>query len=132
MTPRIVLLCASVTLLACGGCHASPPPSAPTVTHAAPEGATTAGVVVDHLQAERHILLNPVDTTRADCPQAGCAQAVTTNRFTVMSFAGTGAAQRYAGDRGLRQIATIVVAFSPTVPEPERDELWADIERTVD
>ncbi len=123
---------AAVLALCCAGCAAPAPAPRETVTHSAPAGTSTAGVVVDHLQSQNHILLHPADTTSSDCAHAGCAQAVTTDRFTIMSFSGTGAAQRYAADHGLRQIATIVVDFSPTVSDQERDELWAEISRMVD
>lgn len=132
MTPRFVLLAASVLVLICGGCHASASSPPQAVTHVAPPGTTTAGAVVDHLQSQKQILLHPVDMTAVDCARSGCAQAVATDRFTIMSFAGTGAAQRYAADRGLRQIATIVVEFAPTVPDSERDELWTAITQSVD
>lgn len=127
-------LCAGVVLaLCCAGCSGTSPSEPETVTHSAPPAAVSvAQLVVDRLQSEDHVVLHPVDTTRSNCPQAGCAQAVTTDRFTIMSFPGTGVAQRYAADRGLRQVASIVVAFAPTVPENERDQLWAEITHTVD
>ncbi|MBX7454558.1 hypothetical protein GR927_41820 [Mycolicibacterium sp. 3033] len=127
-------LCAGMVLaVCCAGCSGPSPAEPETMTHTAPPAAlSVASMVVDHLQSEDHVLLHPVDTTRSDCPQAGCAQAVTTDRFTIMSFPGTGVAQRYAADRGLRQVASIVVEFAPTVPDNERDQLWADITHTVD
>ncbi|MEH3143154.1 MAG: hypothetical protein PGN37_23935 [Mycobacterium kyogaense] len=132
MSPRIDRLAAFAVVLVCSGCGASTPSPQPPSTLSAPPGITTAGAVVEHLQNDRHVLLHPVDTTATDCAQAGCAQSVSTDRFTIMSFPGTGAAQRYAADHGLRQVASIVVDFSPTVPEPEREDLWADVTRSVD
>lgn len=116
----------------CAGCASQAPSPQPTVTHSAPAETSTAGAVVDHLQNDDHVLLHPMDTTASDCPRAGCAQAIGTDRFTIMSFSGTGAAQRYAADHGFRQIASVVVDFSPTVSEQERDRLWAEISRMID
>lgn len=133
VTGRRAGLCAAMGLaLWCAGCTSQAPSPQPTATHSAPADTSIAGVVVDHLQRENHVLLHPVDTTAPDCQRVGCAQAIGTDKFMIMSFSRTGDAQRYAADHGFRQIETIVVDFSPTVPEQERDQLWTEISRMVD
>jgi hypothetical protein len=133
MTARRAGVGAAISLaLLCAGCTSQAPPPQPTVTDSAPADTSIAGEVVDHLQKENHIPLHPVDTTASDCPRAHCAQAIGTDKFTIMSFSRTGDAQHYAADHGFRQIATIVVDFSPNVPDEDRDQMWAEISRMVD
>ena len=132
MTIRAIFLGCAVLGSCCAGCSAgTPPQQQPTRTAPATGGTATAQLIVDNLVRSGQAVHNPVDTTAVDCPDAGCAQAVTSDRFQVMSFATTGAAQRYAGTHESRQVETIVVNFSPADPESERDALWSQITRMV-
>lgn len=122
-----------VAVLCGAGCASEEPaPAAPTSQSPAPgAGTSTARALVDALARDGQPVLDPVDTTAVDCKDAGCAQAITTDRFRVLSFPSTGAAQRYAADHGMRQIGILAVDFSPAVPDTERDEIWTEITRLV-
>lgn len=132
---RISLAAAGVGVaLGCGGCSLEPP--APVQNRATSSlspaellGTMTAGQVVDALPRAGLTVLHPVDATSAECPKAGCDQDVVTDRFRIMSFPSTGAAEKYATDHGARQVETLTVSFSPSVPDVERNEYWAAIVR---
>ncbi|AFM15520.1 hypothetical protein Mycch_0702 [Mycolicibacterium chubuense NBB4] len=121
-------------LLCCVSCSSgAPSQQGATTTTAPPEAVETtlASAVVANLQKGDGVDLHPTDTTAADCPDAGCAQSVTTDSFRIMSFSTTGRAQRYAGTHDSRQIEALVVTFSPNVSAQQRDALWAKITRMV-
>jgi hypothetical protein len=122
-----------VALSLCVSCAPGAPSTAPSPTDNPTEefDTTVAGAVVSNLEKNGHVNLHPSDTTSADCPSAGCAQSVTTDKFRIMSFTTTGAAQRYAGTHGSHQLEALVVDFPSTVPAPERDALWSQITRMV-
>jgi hypothetical protein len=130
---RVFVSAVATALTLCVGCAPGAPSTAPSSTDNPTEefDTTVAGTVISNLEKDDHINLHPVDTTSADCPAVGCAQSVTTDKFRIMSFKTTGAAQRYAGTHGLRQLEALVVDFPPTVPAPERDALWSRITRMV-
>lgn len=124
---RMIAVLGAVCCTAC-----STPASVTEVTHHPPQGwAPSAAAVVDRLENDGKVVLHPMDTTSTDCAGAGCEQVITTDRFRIMSFSTTGNAQIYAADRGLRQVETLVVDFSPTVAEPARDRLWSQISQLV-
>jgi hypothetical protein len=127
---RTALAVVAVTAC-CVGCG-GPAGAAQSVTHTPDPAATTASAVVDALTSDHVTILHPVDTTAADCANAGCAQAITTDRFRIMSFSSSGAATKYAADHGMEQVESIAVGFSPVVPQPERDRLWRAITHVVD
>jgi hypothetical protein len=115
-----------------GGCGDEPAMQSPVVTHSAPAAfGLSARQVVDSLANHGLVVLHPVDTTSADCATVGCTQAVTTDRFRVLSFGSTGAAQKYAADGGYRQVENVVVTFAPPVPDAERDDIWASITKVM-
>jgi hypothetical protein len=74
---------------------------------------------------------DPRDATALDCVDAGCDQSVVTDTVSVKSFATTGQAELYAMPRGLRQAATIVVAFRPGIPDAEQLKYWTQIQILV-
>lgn len=93
--------------------------------------ALTALGVVNALQRTGFAVPNPVDTTAQECPDAGCDQSIVTDTLRVKSFGTTARAESYAGDHGLHQVETVVVAFAPPVPQAEQDRYWAQIQRLV-
>ncbi|MFB1295809.1 hypothetical protein ACAG24_009865 [Mycobacterium sp. pW049] len=111
------------------GCSSTAAPEHETATHGPTAGYVTgtAAAVVERLERDGLDLLQPIDTTSADCVSAPCDQAITTDRFRIMSFATTGDAQRFAADHALEQIGSLVVDFSPTLTPGERDALWHSI-----
>lgn len=136
----MLIASAAFILAGCGGSshQEQSPPSPPTPlapqsapTRAGELGALTASGLVAALRTEGVEVLNPSDVTAQECPAIGCDQAVVTDRFRIMSFDNSREAQLYAGNQGLHQVATVVVAFAPAVPQPERDEYWAAIVRLV-
>ncbi|MDY6995789.1 MAG: hypothetical protein SW019_04295 [Actinomycetota bacterium] len=120
---------AAAAALGCGAC-ASPgttagqgsPDSAPV-----PLVSRTAEQLVADLRAEGLQVDHPVEATDTRCAEAGCTQAVVTDRFRLLTFPTTGAAQIYAAPRGMRQVETIAVGFAPVVPAAERDRYWSAI-----
>src|SRR4051812_4885442 len=78
-------------------------------------GALTARGLVDALAEAGFAVPNPLDTTAQVCPAAGCDQSIVTDTLRIKSFANTSGAQSYAGDHGLFQVETIVVAFAASV-----------------
>ncbi len=92
-----------------------------------PLGAPGARDLVKALAGGDLDILHPVDNTSRECPLVGCEQSVVTDRLRVKSFATTGQAQRFAADRGLLQVETIVVEFAPAVSKAERDRYWTEI-----
>ncbi|MGY4647003.1 hypothetical protein [Mycobacterium sp. URHB0021] len=69
--------------------------------------------------------------TALDCVDVGCDQSVVTDTVSVKSFATTGQAELYARPRGLRQAATIVVAFSSGISDGEQLRYWTGIQKLV-
>jgi hypothetical protein len=122
-----------VALLACAACSSwdpPPPVQAPASARLNPAellGAMTARQVVDALPRAGLPTAHPVDSTAAECPDAGCEQSIVTDQFRILSFAGTGAAEKYAADHGARQVETLALTFSPSVPMADQDRYWAAI-----
>jgi hypothetical protein len=110
---------------------ASPSDLAATATRGGELGALTARGVVNALNRTGFAAANPVDTTAQECPAAGCDQSIVTDTLRVKSFQTTARAQAYAGDHGLDQVETIVVAFAPPVPKAEQARYWAQIQSLV-
>ncbi len=113
----------------CLGCSSTP---ASTQQSRAPESITaisslSADEIVRQLQDEGLDVVRPFEATDTVCPQAGCTQAVVTDRFRILTFPTTGQAQLYAAPRSMRQVATIAVGFAPVVPDDERDRYWSAI-----
>ncbi len=129
---RYLLLAVALTCGACGSWDPPPPVQAPATASLSPAellGAMTAHQVVDALPREGLPTVRPVDSTAAECPDAGCDQSIVTDRFRIMSFPSTSAAEKYAADHGARQVATLAVTFSPGVPPDEQNRYWAAIVR---
>lgn len=93
--------------------------------------ALTARGVVDALNRTGFTAPNPLDTTAQECPAAGCDQSIVTDTLRVKSFATTARAQSYAGDKGLYQVETIVVAFAPPISKADQGRYWAHIQALV-
>lgn len=90
-------------------------------------GAMSAHQVVDALPKNGLPVVNPVDSTAAECPGSGCTQAIVTDRFRILSFPSTSAAENYAASHGARQVETLAVLFSPNVSAAEQDRYWTGI-----
>jgi hypothetical protein len=99
-----------------------------SVTRDGEMSALTARGVVDALDRSGFAVPNPLDTTAQECPAAGCEQSIVTDTLRVKSFRTTAQAQTYAADRGLDQVATVVVAFAPPVSKDEQARYWAQIQ----
>lgn len=93
--------------------------------------ALTARGVVEALDRKGFPVAHPVDTTKYECPDAGCDQSIVTDSMRVKSFPSTGRAQQYAAERRLFQVGTIVVAFAPPIPPAERDRFQGQIQLLV-
>ncbi len=87
--------------------------------------------IVDQLAKLGFEAPNPMDTTAQECPVAGCSQSIVTDTLRVKSFTSTGKAESYAKERGLDQVATIVVSFAPPVSPSDQDRYWAEVQRLV-
>jgi hypothetical protein len=110
---------------------ARPSDLAATATRGGELNALTARGVVNALNRTGFAAAKPVDTTAQECPAAGCDQSIVTDTLRVKSFQTTARAQAYAGDHGLDQVETIVVAFAPPVPKAEQARYWAQIQSLV-
>lgn len=144
MTTQRMLICSACMMLmalaaACGG---SPSPASATGTplssrsadamaNPAVGGGGRSNVSAwDVVRALSHAGLradNALDTTAQECPGAGCDQAVVTDELRVKSFDGPSRAHSYASARGLEWVGSIVVAFAPPMPPPEREAYWREI-----
>ncbi len=93
--------------------------------------ALTARGVVEALDREGFPVPHPVDTTKYECPDAGCDQSIVTDSVRVKSFSSTGRAQKFAARQGLFQAGTVVVAFAPPVPPAERARFRGQIQLLV-
>ena len=130
MTHRFIAGAALIVL----GCAACSSPSstmqephrvsAPAVAPLVP---MTAGQLVETLAREGLEVDHPADTTVNECAQVGCVQSIVTDRFRLLTFPTTGAAQIYAGRQKMRQVETIVVGFAPVVPDDKKDQYWSAI-----
>ena len=134
MTRRgIVVLAATLTGVAffCGACSTpATAPSDPTAPKTAVQLVPrTAEQIVSALQREGFDVDHPTEATDVNCAEAGCTQAVVTDRFRLLVFPSTGSAQTYAASQDMRQIETIAVGFAPVVPEAQRDRYWNAIVR---
>ncbi|TPG31885.1 hypothetical protein [Mycolicibacterium hodleri] len=105
--------------------------SAGTATRGGELGALTARGLVNALNDTGFAAPNPVDTTAQECPAAGCDQSIVTDTLRAKSFLSTAKAQTYAGDQGLYQVGTIVVAFAPPISKAEQARYWAHIQSLV-
>ena len=115
----------------CGACstHATAPSDPTARTTAVPLVPRTAEQIVSELQREGFDVDHPVEATDVNCAEAGCTQAVVTDRFRLLVFPSTGSAQLYADSQDMRQVETIAVGFAPVVPEAQRDRYWSAIVR---
>ncbi len=86
-----------------------------------------ARAVVDALLGMGLQLGRPVDISATECPRIGCDQSISTTRMQIFSFPTSGSAQIYAADHDMRQVQSVVVAFSPSTPAEERQTYWAAI-----
>lgn len=118
----------AVLALGCGACTPSPS-AAPSSSRSSsvPLISRTAEQIVRGLQLQGLDVDHPVDVTVSRCAAAGCAQAVVTDRFRLLVFPTTGAAQTFAVKQHMRQIETLAVGFAPVVPPAERDRYWTSI-----
>jgi hypothetical protein len=91
-------------------------------------GALTARGLVDALNKRGFAVPNPLDTTALECPAAGCSQSIVTDTLQVKSFSTTARAQTYAGDHGLFQVETVVVAFASPVSQAEQHRYRTQIQ----
>lgn len=131
MTRRIALLVACVVVLL-GACSwdTPAPVQAPASARLSPAellGVPTAQQVVNALPREGLSVVNPVDGTAAECSTNGCDQEIITDRFRILSFSNTAAAEKYAAAHEARQVETLAVSFSPNVPPAEQDSYWKAI-----
>ena len=144
MTVRIGVTCLMVIGLLATGCAgrssypdagqsptASSHPSQSAATIGGELGAPTARRIVDELATAGFEVPKPRDTTAQECPCAGCNQSIVTDTLRVKSFPSTGLAETYAADRGLHQIATIVVSFAPPLTPADQDRYWAEVQKLV-
>jgi hypothetical protein len=127
------------------GCSGTPPiPSVPVSSAGAPGAsaydadrragevhALSARGLISALSSAGFPVPNALDTTVQDCSAAGCQQSITTDTLRVRSFATTAQAQQYAADRGLYQVASIVVSFAPPLPAAEQARYRAEIQKLV-
>ena len=113
-----------------------PPASSATAESPVPAASATRGGELDALTARGVVVAlsgagfaapNLVDTTAQECPRDGCEQSVVTDTVRVKSFASTARAQSYAATRGLFQVQTVVVEFTPALSAQERDRYQSEI-----
>ena len=72
---------------------------------------------------------NSHDVTPVKCPDIGCVDAVDSDTVSIIKFAGTGAAQRFAGTMpDMYLIEDIVLVFTRAVPAAQRGA-YEDIAR---
>ena len=123
----------AVAAAMCAACSAPAAPTTDTTSRSAPVAlvSRTAEQIVRELQRQGFDVDHPAEATDTSCADAGCTQAVVTDRFRLLAFPTTGAAQTYAATRGMRQIETVAVSFAPVVPAGERDRYWAAIVRLI-
>ena len=132
LTRTIFLACLTVGCLLSGCSNQPPTYPGPATSAAGPTsadatamrggelGALTARGLLDALNKTGFAVRNPLDNTAQECPAAGCNQSIVTDTLRVKSFSTTARAQTYAGDHGLFQVETIVVAFAPPVSQAEQ------------
>ena len=139
----ILLVCLTVGCLL-SGCSSRPPAyPGPATSAAGPTsvgatamrggelGALTARGLVDALEKTGFAVPNPLDTTAQECPAAGCDQSIVTDTLRVKSFSTTSRAETYAGNHGLFQVETIVVAFAAPVSQADQDRYRKQIQTLV-
>lgn len=74
-------------------------------------------------------LPNGRDVAKEKCPSIGCVDAVDSDTVSIIKFAGTGAAQRFAGATpDMYLIEDIVLVFAPAV-SPAQRRTYEDIAR---
>ena len=139
-TRSIFLACLTVGCLLSGCSNHPPAYPGPATSAAGPTsvgatamrggelGALTARGLVDALDKTGFAVPNPLDTTAQECPAAGCDQSIVTDTLRVKSFSTTSRAQTYAGNHGLFQVETIVVAFAAPVSQAEQDRYRTQIQ----
>jgi hypothetical protein len=139
-TRSILLACLTVGCLLSGCSNHPPTYQGPATSAGAPRsdgatamrggelGALTARGLVDALNKTGFAVANPLDTTAQECPAAGCDQSIVTDTLRVKSFSTTSLAQTYAGNHGLFQVETIVVAFAAPVSQTEQDRYRRQIQ----
>jgi hypothetical protein len=116
---------ASTTLVACvalaaAGCGNQTPAGQSSQTGRAILNATTAAELIDAFTKAGLPVPNAHDVTQTKCPPISCTDAIATDTVTVIKFASTGAAQRFAGTTpDVYQIEDIVLVFSHVPAEQQ-------------
>jgi hypothetical protein len=99
--------------LAAAGCGSHTPAGQSRQTGRAMLNTTTAAEVVEAFTKAGLPVPNVHDATQATCPPINCTDAMASDTVTVIKFASTGAAQRFAGTtRDVYQIEDIVLVFN--------------------
>lgn len=94
-------------------------------------GAITPRRLVDELEHAGLPAPNPMDTTAAECRSTPCLQSIVTDTVRIKSFSTTAQAQIFAADRGLFQVATVVVSFAPPLTPAEQQRYRAAIPELI-
>lgn len=131
MRRRVSALAVAAAMCAACSTPVAPENDAAPQANPVPLVSLTAEQIVGELQREGFDVDHPAEATDTSCAEAGCTQAVVTDRFRLLTFPTTGAAQTYAAPRGMRQIETVAVGFAPVLPAAERDRYWAAIVRLI-
>jgi hypothetical protein len=143
LTRSIFVACLTVGCLLSGCSNRPPTYPGPATSAAGPTsggatamrggelGALTARGLVEALNETGFAVANPLDTTAQECPAAGCNQSIVTDTLRVKSFSTTARAQTYAGNHGLFQVETIVVAFAARVSQAAQDRYRTQIQTLV-
>jgi hypothetical protein len=107
----------AVTASACGGHSASHS----TETGRPILNRTTAAQLIGSFANAGLAVPNAHDVTPVECPEINCIDAMATDTVTVIKFANTGAAQRFAGATpDMYQIEDIVLVFNQPVPADQK------------
>jgi hypothetical protein len=124
----VSLVAATISLSACSSTSTAPPQtSLETGPQRGELSVMTPRRLVEALDRAGLPAPNPMDTTAFECKSTPCLQAIVTDTVRVKSFATTRQAQTYAADRGLFQVATIVVAFAPPLNPAQQRRYRAEI-----
>jgi hypothetical protein len=99
--------------LAAAGCGSQTPAGQSSQAGRAILNTTTAAELLESFTKAGLPVPNAHDVTQAKCPPINCTDAVASDTVTVIKFANTGAAQRFAGTTpDVYQIEDLVLVFS--------------------